>query len=174
MVGLNVVFWIFVIQFALVGLMRGWRKEILVLFSGALALFMINLMETYFPFFRPGEITASTRFYAYSSIIILLAFFGYQTPRIVRGAGERLARDRIADGLFGFIIGIINGWLIVGSILYFMDLLEYPIVGISRPVEGTAAFGLLASLPQSIFLFQPPWLYVAIAVAFLVVMAAFV
>ena len=177
MVGLNVLFYMFIIQFALVGLMRGWRKEILVTFSGALALFIINLLVTYFPFFRldSPNLPDTARFGFYSTIVISLAFFGYQTPRLVRTAGDRLARDRVPDALFGLIVGIANGWLIVGSIWYFMHQLGYPLQpGITPPTAGSAAINLIDNLPQSIFLFQPPWLYVAVAVAFLVVMAAFV
>jgi Na+/proline symporter len=174
MVGLNILFYMFVIQFALVGLMRGWRKEILVTFSGALALFIINLLVTYFPFFRldSPSLSDTARFGVYAFIIIALAFFGYQTPRLVRAAGDRLARDRVADAMFGLVVGVANGWLIVGSIWYFMHQLGYPLQpGITPPTADTS---LIDNLPQSIFLFQPPWLYLAVAIAFLVVMAAFV
>jgi hypothetical protein len=49
MVGLNVVFWILVILFALIGMTRGWAKELLVTFSVILALFIIAVLEQFAP-----------------------------------------------------------------------------------------------------------------------------
>ena len=52
MMSLAVVFWMYVILFAVIGGMRGWAKEILVSFSVILALAFTALLEHYVPFIR--------------------------------------------------------------------------------------------------------------------------
>ena len=45
MISLLVVFYIFVILFAIIGAMRGWAQELLVTFSVILAFFLIHVLE---------------------------------------------------------------------------------------------------------------------------------
>ena len=52
MISLSVLFWIFVILFALIGAMRGWAKEILVTSGVIVAIFVITILETFIPFIR--------------------------------------------------------------------------------------------------------------------------
>ena len=94
MIGLNVLFWIFVVLFGIIGLMRGWAKEILVSFSVVLGLFVISVIERYGGFLTtllnaPG----SGLFWMRFIILSALVFFGYQGPNIPRLAqtnGETL------------------------------------------------------------------------------------
>ena len=52
MISLSVLFWMFVILFAIIGGMRGWAKEILVTAGAVVALFLVTIMETFIPFIR--------------------------------------------------------------------------------------------------------------------------
>lgn len=134
MLSLTTAFWVLVMLFAIVGMMRGWTKEIVVTASIILALFTMNqLMSPLFAFVgwdnnvnQPPEIRR-WQFFVMSAFLLLLAFIGYQGPTLARSrVGERLTRrDNLQDRLLGFLVGAINGWLIVGSIWSF---LEYKIV----------------------------------------------
>jgi uncharacterized membrane protein required for colicin V production len=173
MVSLTVLFWLFVILFAIIGAMRGWAKEMLVTFSVLLAVFIIVLMETYLPLLSPDSgISQSTRFWIQTGIIAMLVFFGYQTPNLRAIAGPRFARDRVQDILLGLILGAINGYLIVGSIWFFMAKAGYPFQPYFIPPDpntamGQAALNLLDKMPPVYLV--PPWIYFAVAVAFLLV-----
>jgi len=135
MLSLTTAFWVLVILFAIVGMMRGWTKEIVVTASVVLALFTINqLMSPLFAFIgwdnninQPPEIRR-WQFFIMSAFILLLAFVGYQGPTLARSrVGDRLTRrDNLQDKLLGFFVGALNGWLIVGSIWSF---LEFKIIG---------------------------------------------
>ena len=135
MLSLTTAFWVLVILFAIVGMMRGWTKEIVVTASVVLALFTINqLMSPLFAFIgwdnninQPPEIRR-WQFFIMSAFILLLAFIGYQGPTLARSrVGDRLTRrDNLQDKLLGFFVGALNGWLIVGSIWSF---LEFKIIG---------------------------------------------
>jgi uncharacterized membrane protein required for colicin V production len=178
MVTLTVLFWMFVILFAIIGASRGWAKEILVTFSAVLGLFILNLLESYVPFFSPDSgMSASARFWMESLIIGGLAFFGYQTANIRAIVGQRLARERLQDTLLGMIIGALNGYLIVGTIWYIMDKTGYPLLPYIAPPNpdtalGQTAINMIDKMPPA--LLQPPWVYFAVAVAFLFVVVVFV
>jgi len=178
MVSLTVLFWLFVVLFAIIGAMRGWAKEILVTFSVFLAIFIIVLMETYLPLFKPDSgISQSTRFWIATGTIGILVFFGYQTPNLRALAGPRFARDRVQDVLLGLILGAVNGYLIVGSIWYYMAAAGYPFQPYFIPpdpntVMGEAAINLLSKMPPVYLI--PPWVYFAVAIAFLFVVVVFI
>ena len=178
MVSLTVLFWLFLILFAIIGAMRGWAKEILVTFSVLLAIFIIVLMQTYMPLLSPdSSISQSSRFWIQTGVITLLVFFGYQTPNLRALAGPRFARDRVQDVLLGLILGAVNGYLIIGSIWYYMSEAGYPFQPYFIPPDantamGQAALALLEKMPPVYLV--PPWIYFAVAVAFLFVVVVFI
>jgi hypothetical protein len=180
MVGLNVVFWILVILFAIIGMTRGWAKELLVTFSVILALFIIAVLERWAPFFQitEGQLMTSGDFWARVGILLALVFFGYQTPNISRLAGTgRFARDRLQDSLLGFVLGGINGYLIWGTIWFYLHNSGYPFPQIyTPPPAGSPAE---AAITQLLSILPPQWLgvpviYFAVAIAFAFVLVVFI
>jgi uncharacterized membrane protein required for colicin V production len=179
MVSLTVIFWMYIILFGIIGAMRGWAKEILVSFSVILSLFMITLLEQYVPplQIKPGGLEPGTRFWVRTFIVGLSVFFGYQSPNLRAIAGARFARERLQDTMLGLILGMINGYLIVGTLWFFMDAAGYPFQPLFTPPDpatemGKTALALIKNLPP-VFL-GPPWIYFAVAVAFLFVVVVFI
>ena len=177
MLSLTVLFWVFVLLFAIIGAMRGWAKEILVSFSVILALFLINLLETYVPMLKiDSELSSTARLWIRVLILGLLTFFGYQSPNIRGLAGTRFVREKFQDALLGFILGAINGYLIFGTLWYFFDYANYPYEFIIPPnpdtAAGQAALQLLDKMPPAWLV--PPWIYFAVAIAFLFVVVVFI
>jgi hypothetical protein len=178
MVSMGFVFWMFVALAAVIGAMRGWAKELLVIFSGVLAIFIILVMETYVGFVQ-GLIQsggASMQFWVRTATVLLLAFFGYQTPRIKAIAGAA-RREQFRDSLLGIGFGAINGWLIIGSIWAYLDKAGYiyNTVFIS-PKAGTewgdAAINLLRFMPPNWL--EIPGIYFLVAIAFTFVVIVYV
>ncbi len=188
MVSIFFSFWLLVSIFAVVGAMRGWAKEILVSFSIFLALFLVSLLENYVPFFRsmlqnPAADTAAALsnakyiFWVRSVVVLVLAFFGYQTPSLQRFvATEKFNRERLQDSLLGFVLGCVNGFLIVGTLFFYLQQANYPYPSLISPPpdEPTrlAVERLVTYLP-------PRWLgipgiYFAVAVAFIFVLIVFI
>jgi UDP-N-acetylmuramate--alanine ligase len=61
--------------------------------------------------------------------------FGYQSPNIPRLAGTgRFARDRLQDSLLGFVLGAINGYLVWGTIWFYLNNAGYPFPQIFSPL----------------------------------------
>jgi uncharacterized membrane protein required for colicin V production len=177
MIGLTAIFWVFVILFGLIGAMRGWAKELLVTFSGILALFILEVIETYVPFVSQ-TLKQNPEFLFWLRVIILLSFmfFGYQSPNLSRLAGSnRFAREKLQDYLLGFVLGAFNGYLFVGSLWWFMADAGYPLAFIAPPdpntPAGIAALDLLKRMPPTWL--TPPAIFFAIALAFAFVIVVF-
>ncbi len=178
MVYLNFVFWCFVILFAVIGAMRGWAKEMMVTASAILALFLITILETYVKglsssFAEPGS---TAQFWMRTAIILALTFFGYQTPNLPRVGGQRFARERFQDSLLGIFLGALNGYLIVGSIWYFLAQANYQAISYIVPpdsstIQGQEAIKLLGYMAPAWL--GIPFIYFAIALAFIFVIVVF-
>lgn len=178
MVSLVVVFWMLVILFAVIGAMRGWAKELIVMFSIFLALFIIVVLETYVGIIQSSIVASGGRalFWFRSIIVILLVFFGYQTPNIRGIAGARFARERLQDTLLGFLLGGFNGYLVFGTLWYYLAQAGYPFNLVTAPPPTDpyydAAVQLLSYMPPE--LLNIPWIYFAVGVAFVFVIIVFI
>lgn len=177
MISLSVVFYMFVLVLAVIGGLRGWAKELLVSFSAILAIFIILVFESYIGIYQEFIAQSEmTRFFSRVIIMLVLAFFGYQTPRIKRlgGAGRR---EKFQDSLLGIIVGAINAYLVIGSIWAYLAELGYDNFDfVTAPVAGTqagdAAIRLVAMMPPTYL--GIPLVYFAIAVAFTFVVIVYV
>jgi uncharacterized membrane protein required for colicin V production len=175
MVSLVFMFWLFIILFGIIGGMRGWAKELLVLFSVILTMALNTLLATYIPIISTLEPNSPARFWLRTIILIVLVFFGYQTVALPRFAAKA-AREKLQDILLGFILGGINGYLVVGSIWFYMHEAGYPFTYIQPPVKGTelgdAALALVPFLGPH--LLGEPGIYFAVILSFVFVMVVFV
>lgn len=181
MISLNVIFWIFILLFALIGSMRTWSKELLVLFSVILALFIIQIVWPHGPVpkFLSAD-SATGKFFLWSLLIIVFALFGYHVPNVHKLAGIKLSttRDRLQDWLLGAIIGACNGYMIVGTIWSYLHMAGYPFTEayMIAPKPGTPAGDAALKL---IMWMPPAWLgapeiYYAVAIAFAIVVIVFI
>jgi hypothetical protein len=180
MVSLVVVFWMYVILFAIIGAMRGWARELLVAFSVILALFIISVMEHFVPFITTTLAKIpSALFWLRTGLVIALVFFGYQTPNIPRLAGQsRFARERLQDILLGVFLGALNGYLIAGTIWFYLNDAGYPFPNlIQPPTPGSQVYNatqqMMALMPPKL-LGSSSAIYFAVALAFAFVLVVFI
>jgi Colicin V production protein len=169
-------FWMYVILFAIVGGMRGWAKELLVSFSVILALALNHVLRRYIPIAQSLEETDVSLFWVRTIILIVLVYFGYQTVVSIPHLASRAARERLQDSLFGVILGGINGYLIAGTILFYMYVANFPFEKvISKPTDPT-----LMQTVNQMMLYMPPQLlgepgiYFAIILAFVFVLVVYI
>jgi len=174
MVSLNALFATFMVFFAFVGALRGWAKEMLVAFSVILALFLREIVTKFTPLgaifdgFNP-----STQFFVHSLFIIVCAVFGYAGPTLSGAMRGKLARETIQDVMLGTVLGAINGYLIVGTLLYFLDQTGYPFQPlVYPPAEGDPFSTVMAWLAPNWL--TSPMIYFAVGIAFIIVIILFV
>lgn len=176
-VGLGSLFWVGVFATGLVGASRGWAKEILVTISAVLAIYLTNvLVPLLLSLFDVPETGSQTAFWAKAIPLFLFIYFGYQTPRMSvqmpRSAGRRSLQDR----LVGLLSGMVNGYLIFGSVIYFIHDAGYPFPAFPAPTPDGPEAQLLTQLVSYL---APAWLtggvgFAAVAVVFLFVLVVFI
>jgi hypothetical protein len=179
MISLLVVFYLFVGLFGIIGAMRGWAKEMLVSFSVVLALAFIVVIESFLPFVSTF-ITENPKiqFWFRLAVVVAIAFFGYQSPRFARIGKATEKRDQIQDVLLGGIMGLVSGFMIVGTIWSFIDQAGYPFGNYIIPPSsqwplGDASLRVLKLLPP-VWLGKAPNIFVAVVFAFVFVIVVFV
>lgn len=176
MMSIVYVFWMYVVLFAVIGWMRGWAKELLVSFSVILALALNHVMRKYIPIAQNLQETDPSLFWVRGLVLIVLVYFGYQTVVSIPHLASRAARERLQDTLFGGFLGAINGYLISGTILYYIHIADYPFRDIiSKPTDEvlkkTVDLMMLYMPPQ---LLGEPGIYFAIILAFVFVIVVYI
>ncbi len=131
MINIGTMFWILVAFFAIIGALRGWTKEVIAMSGLILALFFINQFGVRIMSFvgGTGDVVVDTIqvrrqiFYIFSIVTWLIAFFSYQGPAIAGGkVSARLrVRDSFQDKFMGLVVGGINGYLLVGATLSYLE-----------------------------------------------------
>lgn len=178
MVTLSFFFWLLIMLFAIIGSMRGWAKELLVSFSLIMALFVMQIGLTYLGPIKKiwNGMGGATQFYIASLVMILFALFGYHTPSVpkvnqsISKDNKSAARHWLQDMLLGGIIGAGNGYLLVGTLWFFLDTAKYPVPEyilvppVGGTVAGDTAFKILEWLPP-VWL-EIPIIYFVVAVIF--------
>jgi hypothetical protein len=175
LITLQYAFWILVFLFAVIGAMRGWAKELLVTFAVIVGLFLIAIMQRFAPEALRAFLLGSgtVQFWIQTLIIVFLAMFGYQTPNLARIPQGRFVREKFSDALLGFFIGALNGYLILGSIWYFMDQANYPFApNITSPPTNLAILNYLP--PEILIANNSPVIYFAVALSFIFVLVVFI
>jgi hypothetical protein len=176
MMSIVYLFWMFVILFAIIGWIRGWAKELLVAFSVILALGLNHIIRRYIPMAQGMSETDVSLFWIRTLILLVLVYFGYQTVVSIPHLASKATRERLQDTLFGGIMGAINGYLIAGTILFYMHVADYPFEKvISKPTDPA-----LVQTVNQMMLYMPPQLlgepgiYFAIILAFVFVLVVYI
>ena len=109
-------------------------------------------------------------------ILAVLVYFGYQTVVSIQHLANRAVRERFQDTFVGVLVGAFNGYLIAGSVLYYMYVANYPFSRFISPPTDPA----LANTVAQMMLYMPPQLlgdpgiYFAIILAFVFVIVVYV
>lgn len=188
MIELNAVFWFIAILFGVIGLMRGWVREIQVTAAVVLAMFIIEQIS---PFVwtilverTPADILAGDPLGTLrrlvmlkAAILLIIVFFGYQGPVAIQWASSgrtsaNKGRDTIQEGILGLIVGLINGYLIVGALWWYMHVAQYPFDWAISPLNfpESASANFIQFLPLAFL--ASPWLEILVVIFFLIVIVA--
>ncbi len=176
MMSLLYVFWMFVVIFAIIGLLRGWVKELLVAFSVILALTLNHVLRKYIPIVQTLPDDSTQLFWIMALVVISLVFFGYQTVALVPHLQSKATRERLQDALFGLIVGGVNGYLIAGSILFYIAQTNFQVFpGVIDPPAGPAADAFQSLMTYvAPHLFGEPGIYFAVILCFVFVIVVYI
>ncbi len=175
MMSIIYIFWMYVLLFGIVGAMRGWAKELMVIFSVITALAVNLLLEKYIPLVRDLDKTTTSVFWIRSIILTALVFFGYQTVNISRFA-SKAARERLQDSMFGAVLGGFNGYLIAGTILFYNHMANYPYRDIMSPASDPAIIQAIDTMMRYMpprFLGEPS-IYFAVIIVLIFIIVVYI
>jgi hypothetical protein len=187
MIPIHTVFGGLLVLFALIGSLRGWAKEIIVSFSVILALFVEHVLLTFVPPITVlyNNLPPQSRFYTRAVLFVIITIFGYASPSVVAQLASKVARERLQDLLLGFFLGLINGFLVVGTLLSFLSAANYGVPpdqppgvggigGIVPPAAGSPTANLTTFLPPELIAKSNAVLYIGVAAAFVFVIVVFI
>lgn len=152
MLQISTFMWVMAGVFAYVGFSRGWNKEIIATSGIILGLFALHQFDDVLRQTLLANLPASQIFLIQAIIFGIIVFFAYQTRALGnadKGRGGRSGgRDSLQTSILGGIVGFINGYLIFGTLWYFMDITGYPLSPyISAPLPNTVSADFVGSLP---------------------------
>jgi uncharacterized membrane protein required for colicin V production len=176
MMSIVYVFWMYVVLFAFIGWMRGWAKELLVAFSVILALALNHVIRRYVPLAANLPESDPTLFWVRVILLFVLVYFGYQTVISIPHLAAKGRTEKLQDTLFGAFLGGLNGYLVAGSVLYYIHIADYAVQKvITKPTDPE----LLATVNQMMLYMPPqllgePGIYFAIILAFVFVLVVYI
>ena len=128
MIGLVTTLWIMVAFFAIVDMQRGWTRAVIATSGLVLSLFAINQFAP-FLFGALGHFDETfnetiwrRQIFVLAAIHLFIVFFSYAGPALTGRLSTRLKiRDNIQDKLLGLLVGAVNGYLAVGTLISFLE-----------------------------------------------------
>jgi uncharacterized membrane protein required for colicin V production len=167
-----------ILFFGVMGYLRGFYKEFVGTAGIVLTLFVL-VEFGWLVDFVTGNWSAVLRFYIDAIFLIAMTFFSYQQAPVVfvprgyrtqRGTIRIPGADNWQERILGAVFGAINGYLVVGSLWYMMDQLEYPLDSLFiQPVVGSPSANFVDKLPLAL-LQQGDVLVVIVAILFIIIM----
>lgn len=137
--------WMVAVLNAILGFLRGWRREIIVTAGVVLGMFVLFQFDVLLRGVFLASMGRDQNFILQMLIFALIVYFAY---RARFGLSDR-AREGLAAGILGSVMGFINGYMIGGMIWYFLDINEYPFSGfITAPAPGSASAEAIQILPM--------------------------
>jgi uncharacterized membrane protein required for colicin V production len=201
------ILWIFIymiIFFGLIGSIRGWQLEVIATTGLIAAIAALTQFGSQFipPLVQatmfiwgtePDPATAADRgaIMIQSFFLCSIAFFSYQVvSRITQNIGSGRFGDKLREGFqkrfIGFVLGLVNGYLLFGSLWGFLEYIPTPGVGyvlrpigtpypfntetIIRPAVGSAAAEWVAFLPIG-WISPTVWLLLFFLFFFIIIIA---
>ncbi|TVR24802.1 MAG: CvpA family protein [Anaerolineaceae bacterium] len=155
MIQLSVFMWAMILLFGYIGFVRGLSKELISssgIILGLFALFQFDDVINDLLISVPD----AQAFVFRALIFAVIVFFAYQTRALIgedakketKGSTGGGGRGELQANALGALLGGVNGYLIWGTLWYFMHINDYPLApGIVAPLQGTASADFVSILP---------------------------
>lgn len=130
------------ILWSVFGYFRGLNRELIATAGIILAIFALFQFDSLLRTTLLGNVNRDQVFLIQALIFIVIVFFAYQTRTFFGRDLERARENRSTSqsSVLGAIMGAINGYLIWGTLWYFMDINEYPLAPyIISPALGSSS-----------------------------------
>ncbi len=148
MIQLSSLVWVLAIFFAIIGFMRGFQKEVIALAGIVLAFYTLFQFDSVLRGLLFWSLPREQVFFVQAAIFLAIVWVAYQT----RGPLVRRDSERLQSGILGGLLGFANGYLIGGTLWYFLDINEYPLYPlIISPTPNSPSALSLNTIPVVLF-----------------------
>ncbi len=168
---IEVLWGIIILVFIMVTLVRGYQRELGITILLLLVLFvelyfgdriesiLVNkVFKQVFALFNVKNTETLQNFLlvvTYQSLLLVVLFLGYEGRTLSFPGAPRPGMEGVLISIF---IGAVNGWLVTGTIWYYLDKYNYPYLvewGILKPEWTKTAQVLMKYLPPRLFEGRP-------------------
>jgi uncharacterized membrane protein required for colicin V production len=171
MIAMVTVFMMFLLIFGFIGVVRGWAKELLIVFSVVLALAAISLVEDLLGFKNTlFKNNLSLQFWFRIGVLGFMILFGYTGPSMARLAKATEKRGKIQDSILGFVFGLVSGFFVIGTIWSFAEQAQYPVIAkyvAAVPPELNDLTQRVLNLLPPVWLNKPTTIFIFVVVSFI-------
>ncbi len=149
MVTLYSMLWVCAAFFAILGLIRGLRRELMVLAGVVLASFTLSQFDAIFRGLFLATIPRDQACLVQLLIFTTIMYFAFQTRSIGALENDKTPRNnRTQDAILGGLVGGVNGYLIWGLVWYLLDINDYPFAPlIIAPAANSISAQAISSIP---------------------------
>ncbi len=150
MVTLYSMLWVSAAFFAILGLIRGLRREIVVLAGVVLVSFVLYQFDALLRGLFLASIPRDQACLVQLIIFGTIMYFAYQTRSFNTAApNERTPNtNRTQDAILGGLLGGVNGYMIWGLVWYLLDINDYPFAPLlSAPAPNSISAQAINSIP---------------------------
>jgi hypothetical protein len=167
----EIVFLVVIVLFGAIGVVRGWQQEL-----GVTTMLLLTLFAITFLFAReePGRLDAvlvrigiaEDQIVVITSLVAVVAllvvtFISYQGLGLTYPGSKK-------SGFLSLAVGLINGYLLAGSIWYYLEKAGWPLANVTPPFSQFYQF-FSQILPPAIFGWQ---FFILLAVGMLILRVA--
>jgi len=147
MISLFAMLWVSAIFFGIIGVMRGWSKEIIATAGIVLATFVLFQSDSLLRGLFLSRISRDQAFLVQMGIFAAIIYLAYRS-RTVAEDRTQARPSRLQNAVLGAVFGAVNGYLMWGAIWYFLDVNEYPLAPlVIAPQPGSVTDQLLNAIP---------------------------
>lgn len=130
MMQLSALLWLMALIFGFIGFRRGWNKEVIATSGIILGLFALFEFDDLIRGTLLANVPGEQVMLVQAVLFGIIVFFAYQTRALigqdaVRARGGE-GRDELQSQILGGLVGFLNGYLIWGTLWYFMHINDYP------------------------------------------------
>ncbi|MFN8371963.1 MAG: CvpA family protein [Anaerolineae bacterium] len=153
MIQLSYMLWLCAIFGAIIGFHRGWNREVISMAGIVLGWFALFQFDSLIRGTLLATMSFDQVFLVQALLFAAITFFSYQTRIFTpEGRGNENRRERTQSSILGALVGFFNGYLIWGTLWYFLDINEYPLAPyITAPAPGSASAASLNMIPIVFF-----------------------
>ena len=145
MIQLSSLLWVSAIFFAIIGFLRGWNREVIALAGIVMALFALFQFDSILRSLFFVSLPRDQAFFVQAGLFLAIVFIAYQSNS---PSGRRDDRE-LQSGILGGFVGFANGYLIAGTLWYFLDINEYPLAPlVLSPGPNSPSAQAIDSMPM--------------------------